>query len=334
MTDQQKYRIECPQCSKGYHVLGAQLGRKLKCAKCETVFQTEALPPQTLNPSPSNPNSAFHPSDIPSPAAPMASNPFPAQIPQQTNLQQPNLQQPSVSQPSQGLGTDNASGFPNNVNFPPMAQPQPNQQPSNPYGAQNLTIQPVQTTGQTRCPDCHEMVPTDQLSFHRQQHLGTASDGQQNHYPTLPPEERYSGSLQGVPQHYLHTACGTVTTMPEDIIRTYLVNPFFYGYSSFCCGCNKHVSAKELTWTETKQSMMEYYRQLQQPFGAFCKERIGVITTLGLAGVAVGFFFALLIFFAVWVFASLSTGLLVGGIVFVIISIISTLILLGMRGGI
>jgi hypothetical protein len=39
--------------------------------------------------------------------------------------------------------------------------------------------------------------------------------------------------------------------MPEEIIRSYLANPFLYGGGSFCWGCNDYVQEAELFWTET-----------------------------------------------------------------------------------
>ncbi len=197
----------------------------------------------------------------------------------------------------------------------------------------SATSQPAAPAGHTRCPECFEFIPTEQLQSHREQHRGKAEDGQYNHYPTLPPEKQFQGPLTDVPRNYLHRKCGAVTGMPEPIIRTYLVNPFFYGYSSFCCGCNKHVPVKELVWTETKQNVMEYYRELQKPFSFFCKERMGVVgTMLGVAAVG-----GLLLAGAVFVIAkfvlALESGLLLAGIVFLVATLVFIGLLLSMRGG-
>jgi hypothetical protein len=43
---------------------------------------------------------------------------------------------------------------------------------------------------------------------------------------TVHPTGRFKGSLRGVPQVYRHPKCGVATKMPEEIIRSYLVNPF------------------------------------------------------------------------------------------------------------
>ena len=106
-----------------------------------------------------------------------------------------------------------------------------------------------------RCDFCHEYIHKDQFWEHRKLHQGTEADGQNSSYMTLPPEERYQGSLAGIPTTYFHAKCGTATTMPEEIVRTYLINPYFYSYSTFCGGCEKHIRHKELVWVETKEPL-------------------------------------------------------------------------------
>jgi len=54
--------------------------------------------------------------------------------------------------------------------------------------------------------------------------------------------------------------------MPEDIIRSYLVNPFLYSGGSFCCGCNDYMPYEELFWEETGQSLAEYFQKLQDDY--------------------------------------------------------------------
>ena len=58
----------------------------------------------------------------------------------------------------------------------------------------------------------------------------------------------------------------TVMLMPEEIIRSYLVNPFLYGGGSFCCGCNDYVPEADLFWTETGQNMAEYNQDLKDAY--------------------------------------------------------------------
>ena len=85
-----------------------------------------------------------------------------------------------------------------------------------------------------RCPYCHEYIDSSAYPAHEAEHRKARPDGQQSEYATLPPEERDEGSLAGVPMVYVHTKCGAATGMPEEIIRSYLVNPFLYSGGSFC----------------------------------------------------------------------------------------------------
>jgi len=52
--------------------------------------------------------------------------------------------------------------------------------------------------------------------------------------------------------------------MPEEIIRSYLKNPFRYNSSTFCCGCKGYVHDSEVFWVETHQRVSEYMQTLQQ----------------------------------------------------------------------
>ena len=117
-----------------------------------------------------------------------------------------------------------------------------------------------------RCPYCHRRMFRPFLAGHKARHLARRPDGQQNEYITLHPTGRYRGSLRGVPRSYRHPKCGVVTRMPEEIIRSYLVNPFLYGGGSFCCGCGEHVPEEELVWSETGQNMADYTRELQEAY--------------------------------------------------------------------
>ena len=64
-------------------------------------------------------------------------------------------------------------------------------------------------------------------------------DGQQEKYFVLSEAERKKGFQRPVRLAYRHLACGTVTTMSEDIAETYARDPKIYG-GTFCCGCGKH----------------------------------------------------------------------------------------------
>ncbi|GIG20752.1 hypothetical protein Cch01nite_14760 [Cellulomonas chitinilytica] len=79
---------------------------------------------------------------------------------------------------------------------------------------------------------------------------------------TLSPAARYEGSLVGVPCVYVHRACGAYTTMPVEIIRSYLANPFLYGDETFCAGCSDYVPHRDCFW-ETGQSLQAYFDALR-----------------------------------------------------------------------
>lgn len=113
------------------------------------------------------------------------------------------------------------------------------------------------------CPFCHKSVFRWFYSWHESKHTARRADGQMHEHVTLAPDKRFEGSLTGVPRAYHHAKCGVTTGMPEEIIRTYLVNPLTYGDSSFCCGCGDYIVSSELTWTETGESVMGYMGRLR-----------------------------------------------------------------------
>jgi hypothetical protein len=115
-----------------------------------------------------------------------------------------------------------------------------------------------------RCPYCHEFIDLAEFPAHEAEHRALRADGQQNEYVTLPPEERDEGLLDGVPRVYQHVKCGSLTGMPEEIIRSYLKNPYLYlADKSFCCGCGKHVPQRECVWIETGEDLQTYTDRLR-----------------------------------------------------------------------
>ena len=115
-----------------------------------------------------------------------------------------------------------------------------------------------------RCPYCHQDVDRASFPAHEAEHLKPRPDGQQNEYVTLPPEEREQGDLTDVPQVYVHKKCGGATGMPEEIIRTYLKNPYTYlADQTFCTGCGRHVPLRECFWTETGEDLQTYTDRLR-----------------------------------------------------------------------
>jgi hypothetical protein len=114
-----------------------------------------------------------------------------------------------------------------------------------------------------RCAFCHKLVFRPLYCSHRAKHTRPLRNGQMTDHITVHPKGRHQGSLQGVPRSYRHPRCGVATGIPEEIIRSYLVNPFLYSGGSFCCGCNDYMLYEELFWVETGQSLADYFRELQ-----------------------------------------------------------------------
>ena len=118
--------------------------------------------------------------------------------------------------------------------------------------------------GKVRCAYCHEEIDVLAYPLHEAKHRKVREDGQQTDYVTLPEEERASGDLSDVPQVYVHRKCGVATGMPEEIIRTYLKNPYTYSAdATYCCGCRTHVPNRECDWTETGEDLQTYMDKLR-----------------------------------------------------------------------
>lgn len=115
-----------------------------------------------------------------------------------------------------------------------------------------------------QCPFCHKEVWGLVYPFHQLLHTRRRPDGQQQDHVTLPPSERDPRSLADVPKVYYHPKCGAATQMLEEIIRSYLKNPFRYNSTTFCCGCKGYVHDSEVFWVETRQRVSEYMQALQQ----------------------------------------------------------------------
>lgn len=114
-----------------------------------------------------------------------------------------------------------------------------------------------------RCPYCHRRVLRWFYARHERKHTQRRSDGQMSEHVTAAPEDRYAGALDNVPKAYHHAVCDAVTGMPEEIIRTYLVNPMTYSDGSFCCGCGDYIDSSQLVWQETGEKVMDYMGRLR-----------------------------------------------------------------------
>ncbi|MBC7853597.1 MAG: hypothetical protein IAF94_09185 [Pirellulaceae bacterium] len=105
------------------------------------------------------------------------------------------------------------------------------------------------------CPFCHTWLANNIFDEHVASHTRLLPDGQMKDHVTVRPEERFAGDLAKEPRWYVHPKCGGVTGMPEEIIRSYMVDPFLYNESSFCTGCHGYVPTAELFWQETNESL-------------------------------------------------------------------------------
>lgn len=115
-----------------------------------------------------------------------------------------------------------------------------------------------------RCQYCHEYVERGLYPAHEAEHRRLRADGQQTDYATLPPEEQAAGDLDGVPTVYVHRRCRRATGMPEEIVRSYLVNPYMYlADRTFCTGCGKHVPFRECEWDDTGENLQRYFDRLR-----------------------------------------------------------------------
>jgi hypothetical protein len=115
-----------------------------------------------------------------------------------------------------------------------------------------------------RCEFCHEYIDESEYPAHRARHLKKRADGQQTDYVTLPPEDREEGDIEEVPRVYRHKRCGVATQMPEEIVRSYLKNPYLYSADqTFCCGCGRHVPFRECVWIETGEDLQTYMNRLR-----------------------------------------------------------------------
>lgn len=155
--------------------------------------------------------------------------------------------------------------------------------------------------GTIRCKFCHEYVDEESYSEHEADHLASRPDGQHREYVTLPPDERAMGAIDDVPKVYRHQQCGAATEMPEEIIRSYLQDPYLYGAdATFCCGCGKHVPFRECNWVETGEDLQTYTDKLRAAkpemrpnwfpagnlrFGLRLMLAGGIIFLLGLGGI-------------------------------------------------
>ena len=88
-----------------------------------------------------------------------------------------------------------------------------------------------------------EEVTTDRLE------IDLATGQQKDHVVICPNELEEVDLVRPIRTCYIHTTCGTLTTMPVSIAKTYACNPKFYS-STFCCGCGVYLPVSEFTWED------------------------------------------------------------------------------------
>lgn len=110
--------------------------------------------------------------------------------------------------------------------------------------------------------------------------------------PKLSHEDRFAGPLDGVPRIYRHAKCGVETEMPEEIIRSYLADPWMYNDWVWCCGCEDNIRQQDLTWTDSGEALNSYFGRLKQakslPSSTYSLVREPLI--FGILGFAIGMY--------------------------------------------
>ena len=68
---------------------------------------------------------------------------------------------------------------------------------------------------------------------------------------------------EDTPRVYKHKKCGAKVRMPDDVIVTYLDDPFFHNEFTDCPRCGDAVPRRECVWVDTGQRLDEYFEDLQ-----------------------------------------------------------------------
>src|SRR5438093_4340016 len=68
---------------------------------------------------------------------------------------------------------------------------------------------------------------------------------------------------QETPRVYKHKKCGAKVRMSDDVVLTYLDDPFYYNEFTHCPRCGGDVPRSQCVWVETGQRMDEYFEDLQ-----------------------------------------------------------------------
>ena len=107
-----------------------------------------------------------------------------------------------------------------------------------------------------QCSPAPRTTLTDDTQVYPE-HRRLKDNGQQEGYVVLAKEERARGFVRPVRRSYVHTKCGTLTTMGQSLAETYARDPHFYS-GTFCCGCGSHfpVGADgEFVWADSTEKV-------------------------------------------------------------------------------
>ncbi len=73
-------------------------------------------------------------------------------------------------------------------------------------------------------------------------------------YLVLSEAERAKGFVRPYRNSYVHTTCGSVTSMGSALSETYARDPKFYG-STWCCTCGAHFGVDQFKWDADGQEV-------------------------------------------------------------------------------
>jgi hypothetical protein len=107
-----------------------------------------------------------------------------------------------------------------------------------------------------QCSPAPRTTLTDDTQVYPE-HRRLKENGQQEGYVVLAKEERAKGFVRPVRRSYVHTKCGTLTTMGQSLAETYARDPHFYS-GTFCCGCGTHFSVGadgEFVWDGSNEKV-------------------------------------------------------------------------------
>lgn len=71
-------------------------------------------------------------------------------------------------------------------------------------------------------------------------------------YLVLSDDELAKGFVRQLRTSYVHSECGTKTTMNKKLAETYARDPKFY-HGTYCTGCRMHRPVSEFVWDGTEE---------------------------------------------------------------------------------